>query len=342
MSELTPDRIIQTGLGFWASKSLLSAVELGLFTTLADKAMTGEELNAALGLHARANPDFFDTLLALGFLERDGDGPSARYRNTQETATFLDRSKPSYVGGILEMANARLYRFWGDLAEALKTGKPQNEMKNGGKSMFGELYADPARLEQFIEAMTGVSTGNFMVLAEKFDFSQYKTLCDVGGAAGVLSIMVASRHKHIACTTADLPEVSPIAQRKIARYGLSDRIHTKDIDFFTDPLPKADVITMGMILHDWNLDNKMMLIRKAYEALPEGGAFIAVEALIDDARRQNAFGLMMSLNMLIEFGAAGGFDYTGAQFDGWARTAGFTRTEVMPLTGATSAAFAFK
>lgn len=137
MSDVTPDRIIQTGLGFWASKSLLSAVELGLFTTLADRAMTGEELNAALGLNARANPDFFDTLLALGFLERDGDGPGARYRNTQETAAFLDRSKASYVGGILEMANARLYRFWGDLTEGLKTGKPQNEMKNGGKSVFG-------------------------------------------------------------------------------------------------------------------------------------------------------------------------------------------------------------
>lgn len=340
MSELTPDRIIQTGLGFWASKSLLSAVELGLFTTLADKAMTGEELNAALGLHARANPDFFDTLLALGFLERDGEGASARYRNTQETAAFLDRSKASYVGGILEMANARLYRFWGDLTEALKTGKPQNEMKNGGKSMFGELYADPARLEQFIEAMTGVSTANFMALAEKFDFSRYNTLCDVGGAAGVLSIMVASRHKHIACISADLPEVSPIAQRKIARFGLTDRVQTKDIDFFADPLPKADVITMGMILHDWNLDNKMMLIRKAYAALPEGGAFIAVESLIDDARRQNAFGLMMSLNMLIEFGEA--FDFTGADFTRWCKAAGFKRTEIIPLAGPASAAVAYK
>lgn len=340
MSEATPDRIIQTGLGFWASKSLLSAVELGLFTTLADKAMTGEELNAALGLNVRANPDFFDTLLALGFLERDGDGPDARYRNTRETAAFLDRNKASYVGGILEMANARLYRFWGDLTEALKTGKPQNEMKHGGKSMFGELYADPARLEQFIEAMTGVSTGNFMVLAEKFDFSKYNTLCDVGGAAGVLSIMVASRHKHIACISADLPEVSPIARRKIASFGLSDRIEARDLDFFTDPLPKADVITMGMILHDWNLDNKMMLIRKAYEALPEGGAFIAVEALIDDARRQNAFGLMMSLNMLVEFGEA--FDFTGADFTRWCKEVGFKRTEVIALAGPSSAAVAYK
>jgi hypothetical protein len=337
---LDPARIIQTGFGFWASKTLLSAVELGLFGVLGDKASTGAELAKTLGLDNRANPDFFDTLLALGFLERDGDGPLARYRNTAETATFLDKSKPAYIGGVLEMANSRLFRFWADLTDALKTGKPQNETKNGGQSMFGEVYANPARLEQFVEAMSGLSTANFMALAEKFDFSKYKTLCDVGGAGGVLSIMVATRHKHLNCTTADLPMVSAIARKKIADFGLSDRIQTAGVDFFKEPLPKADVITMGMILHDWDLENKMMLIRKAYEALSEGGAFIAVEAIIDDARRQNAFGLMMSLNMLIEFGVA--FDYTGADFTRWCGEVGFKRTEIIPLAGPSSAAVAYK
>ena len=341
MSEpLDPARIIQTGLGFWASKALLSAVELGLFTTLSDQAMTGPELTRALGLNERADPDFYDTLLALGFLEREGNGRTARYRNTAETAAFLDKTKPGYVGGILEMANSRLYRFWSDLTEALRTGKPQNETKQGGPSMFGELYADPARLEQFVEAMSGVSTGNFMALAEKFDFSNYRTLYDVGGAAGILSMMVAFRHPHMSCTTADLPMVSAIARKKIASAGLSERVKTQDLDFFKEPFPRADVITMGMILHDWNLDNKLLLIRKAYDALPEGGAFIAVEALIDDERRQNAFGLMMSLNMLIEFGVA--FDYTGADFTRWCRQIGFKRTEVIPLAGPSSAAVAYK
>ena len=337
---LDPARIIQTGLGFWASKTLLSAVELGLFGVLGDKALTGAELTKALGLHERANPDFYDALLATGFLERDGDGPAARYRNTAETATYLDRMKPSYVGGILEMANSRLFPFWADLTEALKTGKPQNETKNGGQSFFGELYANPERLEQFVEAMSGVSTGNFITLAERFDFSKYKALCDIGGAGGVLSIMVATRHQHISCITADLPMVSAIAKKKIAQFGLSDRIQTRNVDFFKDPLPKADVITMGMILHDWDLENKMMLIRKAYDALPEGGAFIAIEAIIDDARRQNAFGLMMSLNMLIEFGVA--FDFTGADFSRWCKEVGFRRTEIIPLAGPSSAAVAYK
>lgn len=327
-------------MGFFASKALLSAVELQVFGVLGDKAMTGAELAKALKLHPRANPDFFDALLSIGMLARDGDGPNARYRNTPETAFFLDKGKPTYVGGILEMANSRLYPFWANLTEALRTGQPQNETKNGGESVFAELYADEARLEQFIDAMTGVSTGNFVALADKFDFSKYRTLCDVGGAAGILSIMVALRHKHMTCVSADLPMVSPIARRKIASFGVSDRVKTQDIDFFKDPLPKADVITMGMILHDWDLENKMMLIRKAYDALPEGGAFIVVEALIDDARRENTFGLMMSLNMLIEFGVA--FDYTGADFAGWCREVGFKRTEVLPLAGPSSAAIAYK
>src|SRR5205809_6485729 len=97
---------------------------------------------------------------------------------------------------------------------------------------------------------------------------------------------------------------------------------------------------MGNVLHDWNLEQKLELIRKAYDALPEGGAFIAVENIIDDARRENAFGLLMSLNMLIEFGDA--FDFTGGEFAGWCKQAGFKDVEVLPLAGPTSAAIAYK
>jgi hypothetical protein len=97
---------------------------------------------------------------------------------------------------------------------------------------------------------------------------------------------------------------------------------------------------MGMILHDWNLEGKRHLVRAAYESLRKGGAFVVIENLIDDARRENAFGLMMSLNMLIEFGDA--FDFTARDFDGWCREAGFERTEVIPLGGPASAAVAWK
>jgi predicted O-methyltransferase YrrM len=339
MPPLSPARIMEVGMGFWPAKVLLSALELQLFTALGDKAMTGAELQRELGLHSRANPDFFDALLALSFLERDGDGPEARYRNTAETALFLDRKSAHFMGGFLEMANARLYPFWGDLTEALRSGKPQNEIKHTGASMFAELYSRPERLEQFMDAMSGISAANFQAFAEKFDFSQYRTMCDIGGATGQLSVLVARQHPHMRCTSADLPEATRIAQRKIAEAGLTDRVSTTSLDFFADPLPGADVITMGMILHDWNLEKKMHLIRAAYDALPPGGAFVVIENLIDDARRKNAFGLMMSLNMLIEFGEA--FDFTGADFIGWCRQTGFKKFDTIPLAGPASAGVAY-
>ena len=195
----TPEKIMQIGLGFWASKTLLSAVEMGLFTELARKPETLEDVQARLGLHPRSARDFLDALVALGFLERR----EGNYANTPSTDVFLDRKKPSYIGGILEMANQRLYGHWGHLTEGLRTGLPQNEVRGGGQSTF--------------------------------------------------------------------------------------------------------------------------------EALPKGGAFIVYEAIIDDERSNNAFGLLMSLNMLIE--TYGGFDYTGADCQGWMREAGFSETRVEHLVG---------
>jgi hypothetical protein len=332
--------ILQTAFSFWGSKVLLTAVELGVFSRLAAGPMTADELGSALGIHPRGRLDFFDALVAMRFLARDGDGPTSKYRNTEAGAVYLDRKSPRYVGGILEMLNARLFRFWHDLPEALRTGKPQNEMKHGGKGMFEELYADLARLEQFMGAMTGLSRINFEAFAQTVDLTPYKTLLDVGGATGLLCIEVAKRHPHLQCTTFDLPQVEPIAKRSIAAAGLSSRVRTASGDFFRDPLPKADVVTMGMILHDWNLEKKMHLIRQAHAALPPGGALMAIEAIIDDARRENVFGLLMSLNMLIEFGEA--FDYSGADFRAWCTKVGFRRFDQKHLAGASSVVIAYK
>ena len=335
-----PGPILQTAFGFWSSKVLLTAVEFGLFTTLGSRRLTGHELGAELGLHPRGINDFLDALVAMKFLDREGDGTQAKYFNTPAGATFLDRKSPRYIGGILVMLNTRLFKYWHDLPEGLRTGKPQNETKYGEKGIFETLYAELPKLEEFMGAMTGLSRINFEGFAAKFDFSRFKTLCDVGGATGLLAIEVAKKQPHLKCISFDLPAVEPIARKSIAAAGLADRISTASGDFFKDPLPKADIITMGMILHDWNLEKKMRLIRAAYDALPPGGAFIAIEALIDDARRENVFGLLMSLNMLIEFGDA--FDYSGADFRKWCSDVGFKRFEVIHLAGASSAAVAYK
>jgi hypothetical protein len=335
-----PLAILQTAFSFWSSKVLLTAVEFGVFTKLADRRLTGAELGTELKLHPRAIADFFDALVAMKFLDRDGEGPRSEYFNTPEGALFLDENSPRYIGGILIMLNARLFKFWNDLPEALRTGQPQNETKTGGKGIFEALYAEQAKLEQFLGAMTGISRLNFEALADKFDFSKYNTLCDIGGATGLLCTEVAKKHPHLTCTSFDLPPVEPVARKAITAAGLSSRVGTASGDFFKDPLPQADVITMGMILHDWNLEKKMQLIQTAYDALPREGAFVAIENLIDDERRSNAFGLLTSLNMLIEFGDA--FDFTGRDFDGWCRKIGFRRTEMIPLRGPASAAVAYK
>ncbi len=323
----SPEKILQTGLAFWPAKTLLSAIEIGVFSELARGPEKFDALSGRLGLHARAARDFLDTLVSLGFLLREGD----TYRNTAETDIFLDRKKPSYIGGILEMANHRLYPFWGNLTEGLRTGQPQNELRGGGPGLFEKLYADPARLREFLSAMTGVSHGANLTIANKFPWRDYRTFVDVGTAQGDLAVQIALANPHLRGHGADLPEVAPIFEDYVAANGIADRLAFAPLDFFKQDLPRADVITMGHILHDWDLPTKKMLIAKAYAALPPGGAFIVYEAIIDDDRSKNAFGLMMSLNMLIE--TPGGFDYTGADCCGWMKEAGFTSTRVEHLVG---------
>ncbi|HSL05889.1 MAG TPA: methyltransferase [Nitrospiraceae bacterium] len=254
----TPAKIMQLGTGFWGSKTLLSAIELGLFTELAKGPLDAEALTKRLQLHSRSARDFFDSLVALGVLKRTGP----RYANTAETALFLDRAKPSYVGGILEMCNARLYRFWGSLTDGLRTGQPQNEVKTGG-DFFGTLYGDPKRLEGFLKAMTGLSAGSAQIIAKKFPWEKYRTFVDVGCAQGGVAVEIALAHKRLMGNGMDLPVVQPVFEAYAQARGVAQRLRFHPGDFFKDPLPKCEVIIMGHILHDWSLDEKMLLLRKA-------------------------------------------------------------------------------
>ena len=326
-AEVTPDAIMQLGTAFWASKTLLSAVELGVFSELAETgALDGEALRERLGLHQRSATDFFDALVALGMLDREG----GRYANTPATDLFLDRAKPSYVGGLLEMANARLYGFWGSLTEGLRTGAPQNEAK-AGEDFFEALYADPARLAQFARAMSGASGGAARAIADKFPWRDHSTVIDIGCAEGAVPVQIALAHEHITGGGFDLPAIQPIFDAYVARFGLGERLSFTAGDFFAEPLPRADVLVMGHILHDWDIDEKRILLKKAHDALPDGGALIVYEAIIDDERRSNAFGLLMSLNMLIE--TPGGFDYTGDDCRTWMQDTGFRESYVEHLVG---------
>ena len=259
MSHIDPSKIMQIGMGFWASKTLLTAVNLQLFTFLGSGEKSAKDIQEKLGLHNRSLYDFLDTLVALGFLNRTGLMENANYSNAPDSDFFLDQNKPTYIGGILEMSNNRLYPFWNHLEEALKTGKPQNESKNGGASLFEAIYADENVLREFLHAMGGVQAGNFDFFARNFDFSNFKTHCDVGGSGGNLCVHVAKNNQHIQCLSFDLPQVKPIANDNFTALGLNDRIKAVAGDFFKDDLPKADLITMCNVLHDWSEKDKKML-----------------------------------------------------------------------------------
>lgn len=326
MSEPQIDHIMQVGTGFFASKTLLSAVELQVFTELAKQPADLPTLTKNLGLHSRSARDFLDALVALGFLERKG----GIYCNTPSTDFFLDKRKPSYIGGILEMANLRLYPFWNNLTTALRTGEQQNESKSG-EDAFAKLYVDRDRLAGFLKAMTGISRGANQAIARNFPWKDYKTAVDLGTAQGDLIVQVARSNPHISGVGFDLPEVAPVFEEYVAANGVSSRVSFCPGNFFKDPCPNADVVMMGHILHDWNLEEKRLLVRRAFDAIPDGGALIVYDSIIDDDRSKHAFGLLMSLNMLIE--TSGGFDYTGADCMGWMKEAGFRETRVEHLLG---------
>lgn len=323
---VTSDGILQLGMSFWGSKALLSAVELGVFSALASGPADVETLRERIGLHPRAARDFLDALVALKMLEREG----GIYRNSAETDMFLDKAKPSYIGGMLEMANTRLYGFWGSLTEALRTGEHQNEGKRG-EEFFAAMYAKPDVLRGFLTAMSGISAGAAHAIAAKFRWDSYGSFMDIGAAQGMVPITLARAYPHLCGIGFDLPQVQPVFEEFVAEQGLSDRVRFQAGDFFKDELPRADVIVMGHVLHDWDLAQKKFLLAKAFAALPKGGAVIVYDAIIDDDRRENAFGLLMSLNMLIE--TTGGFDYTGTDCSAWMREAGFTETRIEHLVG---------
>ncbi|MFA0962180.1 methyltransferase [Roseivirga sp. BDSF3-8] len=335
-----PTQIMQVGLGFWASKTLLSAIKLDLFSFLGEKKETGPTIGKGLGIHPSHLYDWLDALASMGFLHREGTGETALYFNTLDTRTFLIKSSPQYIGGFLSMANDREYRFWADLEEGLQTGEAQNEIKYTGKESFEAIYEDKDTLKSFTDAMGSIQMGNFMAIAEKYDFSPYKKVVDIGGSGGVLASVLAMKHEHLELASFDLPALTPLVEDTIKQYGVEGRVKIHEGNFWFEKFPQADVYTMGNILHSFSMKNKRRLIRKAYEGLPEGGALIIIEMILDDNRIENSFGLLMSLNMLIE--SDGGFNYTFSEFDTWVKEAGFKRTEFFPLTGPVSAAIAYK
>ena len=330
-----PAHILEIAFAFRRSKTLLTAVELGLFAALAEQPRSAGKLTKHLGLHGRGAEDFFDALVALGLLVRDAEGS---YTNSTDGARFLDPSSDDYIGHTLHRVNTRVYGNWNSLASALRTGEPQSGAFGAGG--YNALYEDPAVLDGFLRAMTGGSLMLARSLAATFPWKQYASIIDIGCAEGCVPVQIARAHPHIIGGGFDLPIVEPSFSRYVERNGFSHRLQFHAGDFHTDALPSADVMVMGRILHNWSLPVKRMLLAKAHAALPEGGALIVCETLIDDARQTASEALFASLHMLIE--TADGYEATGADYTGWLEFAGFRDVRTIGLRCAQSAIVGFK
>lgn len=324
----SPDRLVELACAFQGAKALMSAVELGVFTTLGCSAADSDTLQAQLGLNKRAARHFFDALVALGLLRRDDND---HYSNSPIAALYLDRDKASYIGGFVENLGAREYGMWASLTEALRTGKPQTGI--AAKAHYDTLYSDPDRLGRFVRGMTGWTLPVAKAIAAKFPWREYRTVIDIGTAEGGLPVEIAQTHAHIAGGGFDLPPLKPMFDRYVAYHGLAERLRFHAGDFFVDPFPPADVLVMGRVLHNWDLPTKQMLLRKAYAALPADGALIVYERFIDEDL-QDAIGLLSSLNMLLM--TAGGFDFTPAECRCWLEEAGFGNIRTERLTASQS------
>jgi hypothetical protein len=330
-----PNHILEVSYAFWKSKALLSAVELGVFTVLAEGPLGAQELAARLEMHGRGARDFFDALVALGLLYREASG---RYANRPDAARYLDRRRPTYIGDLMEHLNERHYQNWGLLTQALRTGMPQSgDLGNGS---YPALYADARTQNIFLNGMSAGSLVAAKALAQRFPWNGYGTMIDVGTAQGCVAVEIARAHPHLTGGGFDLPAVEPAFTSHVRKFGLSDRIRFYPGDFFTDPLPTADVLVMGRILHNWDLPTRKLLIEKAYPALPEAGALIVYDPLIDEERCGEAHGLLSSLNMLIE--TQGGSEYTAAECISWFEQAGFGETYIEPLGDMHKAVIGFK
>ncbi|UPJ44165.1 methyltransferase [Bradyrhizobium sp. 40] len=323
-SDITPDRLFSLGTGYRCAKVLLCAVELDVFTALGGQPRAAADLARMVGVHSRSACDFFDALVALGLLERDADG---RYANTMEASLYLDRNKPSYLGGMFDQFNAREYQMWSKLGDALRTGEPQ--IGSTSAEHFATIYGEPARFRTFVDAMTAGSLTAAKAIAEKFPWSNHRTLMDIGTAQGCLPVQVARMHPHIIGGGFDLPELAKAFADYVSDNELSERLRFYPGSFFRDDLPAADVLVFGRVLHNWDLATKKMLLRKAYQAIPKGGAVVVYDMLIDDERRTAVGGLLSSLNMLLWTNA--GFGYGGSECADWMREAGFSETRIEPL-----------
>jgi 8-O-methyltransferase len=316
--------LLELSTAFWGAKTLLTAVELKLFTALADGPAGTAQICARLGLNGRAVEEFLDALATQGMLERTAEG----YANSPAADAYLVEGRPNYLGGWMRMTSRRLYEAWSKLADGLKTGEPQltGPMSD---NFFPNLYQDLDALRNFIAGMDSLTNLIGPDLAGAFDWGAVESFIDIGGARGNLASAIAGAHPHLKGAVFDLPHLKPLFEELTSERGVADRLSFHSGDFFADPLPEADVLIFGHILHDWNDEQRRHLMAKAFEAVRPGGAVLVYDRMIDDAASARTLSLLGSVNLLLV--TPGGSEYPIAHGRRLLEEAGFVRTASVPL-----------
>jgi 3-hydroxy-5-methyl-1-naphthoate 3-O-methyltransferase len=344
---LSPDPIFQTLIGFWASKALMAAVELELFTKLSGgKQMTLNKLQKILGMEARPTGVFGSALASLGLLqvtktEEDGED---LFANSPVSEMFLDKSKDSYMGDIITMFDKRLYKAWDKLVESLQTNKPVNAIDGGGaESIFDQAKSKQAveEIQKFTHAMYGVSISPAIQLPKVYDFSKHSRMMDIGGGSGIYAIQVVKANPHMIATVLDLEAVCQVAEQYIRSYNLEDKVKTKHLDFFKEDIPKGyDVVFLSLILHDYSEEKGIALLKKIYKCLANDGVVLISEWLLNDEKTGPAASALMGLNMIIE--TYGGKNYSYTEIVDMLKQAGFKRPERRSLAGPAEIVIGYK
>jgi SAM-dependent methyltransferase len=315
----TAQGILRLGNAFCMAQALLTAIELDLFTTLHSGPSTEEDLRGRLGLHGRGLRDFLRLLVALGLLRED-DG---RYRNAAGSDRYLVSGRPDHVGGFLLGAKMNLYPVWDGLTETLRSGRPRATADS-----FTAMLDDVEQLRRYTHMMEGVLQPLIPRLIEVLDWSAYRSVLDVGGCGGALVGRLVTEHPCLAGHVFDLPQLEPVFDERMAELGVAGMVRFHAGDFFRDPLPHADVVVLGHILHNWPPKKREHLMRTAFEAVEVGGVLLVHDRMLDDACA-NVDNLVASLIMALVTDA--GSEYTIGELTELAESVGFTSVRHLRL-----------
>lgn len=312
---VNPGPIMGLMAGYWQVRMLLAAVEHDVFTSLAGRSATSAELAGDLGLVPHGTHDLVVGLSHMGLLEVD-DG---KFTNAPIADHFLVGDRPGYIGGYLRFCQNELNPAWDNLATALRTGQPQNQAAVAGNP-YDTLYQDGEATDGFLDSMDLLSTPIALALS-RYDWSPYSSFVDVGGARGTFAHQVVVQNPHLTGAVFDLPPLEGTFTRQMARLGgPATEIAFHGGDFFQDALPKADVIVLGHVLHNWGVEDRVRLLQKVYDALDPGGAVFVYDPMAGgDA--PSLHGVLAGLAMLVW--SRGGHEYPVEDLHGWLAEAGF-------------------